>query len=59
MKMEAAYAPETSVFTCKARMCHKPEDDLKHMSWPLWIYYRLCDGNIEVKSNVIWALVFW
>jgi len=29
MKMEAACAPETSVFTCKTRMCHKPEDNLK------------------------------
>jgi len=30
MKMEAACAPETSVFTCKTGMCHKPEDNLKH-----------------------------
>ena len=48
--MEAACAPETSVFTRKTRMCHKPEDNLKHINWLLWEYYRLCDREI-LKSN--------
>lgn len=53
MKMEAACAPETSVFTHKTRMCRKPEDNLKYINWLLGVYYRLCDREM-LKSNQTW-----